>query len=112
LKNEHGILARDLVKNLKKFTDLFDKYKLNNESSNVHELSQSQFNVSTNFDDLNISCTFSKFAKKGKTNKSVKKVTLYGSGMANEDRAKFTSLAKNLNLSIAKEMNNNGWFID
>lgn len=109
LKNEHGILARDLVKNIKKFTDLFDKYKLDNESNNVLELSQSQFNVSTNVDDLNISCTFSKLAKKSRTNKSVKKVTLYGSGMSNEDRSKFASLASKLNLSVAKEMNNNGF---
>ncbi len=90
--------------------ELFDQYKLNNESNNI-ELSQSQFNISTNIDDLNISCTFSKLAKKGRTNKNVKKVTLYGSGMTNEERSKFISLANKLNLSIAKEMNNNGLFI-
>ncbi len=120
LRNEFGILPRDFTKGLANFTKLFDK----NKRENPNQASQQQAFPSqpNNLDgtilseDLNVSNvsakamggTQSRSRSSSKGKGALKKIILFGTGMGEQEKAKLSSLAKKLNLQLAKEFNSNG----
>lgn len=111
IRNEYGILARDIAKNNKdkNYLELFNENQVQIEnvsvasqradSSNDFELSsQSQI-------DLNASCVTGN--RRGSKKSAAKKVVIFGTGMNEEDKVKMNKLAAKLKIQVAKELKNN-----
>ncbi len=104
IRNEFGVMPKDLIKGVPNLVDLFDKYA-GESLANSSQLNQSQFQSQSA--DLNESTMRSGSRRKSSIKSINKKVVLFGTGMKDEDKVKMNDFAKKLNLIIAKDFNQN-----
>lgn len=115
IRNEYGILARDIAKKNKNhdYIALFSNTQPEtiSVSSQRCEFLDSDLSSQTQL-DLNTSCVANKENRRNNKKNGPKKVVLFGTGMNESDKAKLSSLASKLNLQVAKELKNNGNYLE
>lgn len=110
IRNKFGMRAKELVKENARFIALFDRIAhqpdVVEQTHGPVDLNESHMGV----DSLNISCTY-RGRKSGRVSKGAreKRVLLFGTGMSDIDKVHLHELATQMNIQIAKEMNNNGF---
>ena len=102
LRNQYGVLAKDFVRSLPEYKQLFDSFANQSKSAHNDDLNQS---VVSTFD---LGASFNSMASNKRSRSKQAKKVVFGTGMTEEDKLKLANLASKLNLTVAKEMNNNG----
>lgn len=105
IRNAFGILARDFVKNVKEFENVFDaKFEMTPMmTQRVNEIREVQLmNMASQVSQMP-----SSYAKKTRP-KPDKKIVLYPTGMNEDGKVRLAQLASKLSLQVAKSMNNTG----
>lgn len=106
IRNAFGILARDFVKNVKEFENVFDaKFEMTPMmTQRVNEIREVQL---MNMATQQVSQMPSTYAKKTRP-KPDRKIVLYPTSMSEDGKVRLTQLASKLSIQVAKSMNDKG----
>jgi ankyrin repeat protein len=102
LRNQYGVLAKDFVRSLPEYKQLFDSFANQSKPAQNDDLNQS---VVSTFD---LDASFNSMASNKRSRSKQAKKVVFGTGMTEDDKLKLANLASKLNLTVAKEMNNTG----
>jgi ankyrin repeat protein len=117
LRNQHGISPRDHIKDTPAFAKLFDRYKPNNPpGASQHNPSRLDQSIVIKTEAFNVpesgrvagTQTRNRTSSLNRGKPNAKKILLFGTGMNDGEKSRLSSLAKKLNLQLAKEFNANG----